>query len=89
MAGLIGLGQDTKESAKAGLSKVAALESQRNLANKNLEAAERSQKASMAGGGAATGAMIGAQYGTAGGPWGIAVGAVVGAAAGLLGAELF
>lgn len=87
--GLVGLGSQYRDVAKAGLSRVAQLEEQRNTANTQLEAGHKAARASNIGTGAgiglAAGMSAGATYGSAAGP----VGALIGAAVGYLASELF
>ena len=85
MAGLIGVGSQYKNQAKAGLQQVSNLGSARETAGDNIESAEKSQKMSAVGTGAGIGAMVGMQAGMVGGPAGMAIGAGIG----LVAAELF
>lgn len=57
--GLLSAGQSTKNQALAGLRQSAAEETNRNIANKNIEQMELSGKKQMAGTGAGIGAMMG------------------------------
>lgn len=59
--GLINAANTKKNQALSGFSKSAQDENQRNIANDNIEQAERAQTKTNAGMGASTGALIGAQ----------------------------
>lgn len=76
--GLMQAGQQFKSDAKRGLSDVSRMEQQRNQSNDAIDRAEKQQRASNVGMGAATGAMAGAQAGSVGGPWGAVIGAGIG-----------
>lgn len=82
--GLVGYGNQVKKQAMAGLEKSAQLEQNREIANDNLKAAEKSKRVSSGGMGMGIGYMM--AKGTAvGGPWGAAIGLGLG----LLSSELF
>jgi hypothetical protein len=86
MAGLINTGIGYKNRALSGMVRQSAEEKRIEEANKELDAAEKNQTATMTISGAASGAMIGAQMGGASyGP----AGAVAGAALGFLFSRLF
>lgn len=68
---LTDLNRMMKTQAIQGVGEVESLEQQREIANKNKDAAEKSNTMGAVG----TGAMIG---GTVGGPWGAAIGAGIG-----------
>ena len=90
MAGLIGMGQNKRNSALSGFAKAADLEANRNQTNQtlkaNMNAAEQSQKSTMAGAGAAVGL---AYAGTAATGMALAGPVGWGIAGGLLLASLF
>lgn len=75
---LLQLGADTRKQALAGLESSAKREEQRDRANENLKAAERTKTMSSIGTGAGIGFAVG-------GP----MGAAIGAGAGLILGELF
>ena len=85
--GLIGLGQSYRTDAMAGMRRSAELEQQRDTANKQFAAQEKSQKASLM----ATGGGMAAGLGMLGGLSATGVGAVaaIGIGAGYLLSELF
>lgn len=83
--GLLETGDSIKSQALAGMQKAARLGLERENAGRQLEAAKKQTKASMAGSGMAAGAMIG----SAGGPVGAVVGGIIGGVAGYFGADLF
>jgi len=86
MAGILGTGQQMQGQAISGLRRASEVESQREAANEQIVAGEKSQKVSATSSGAATGAMIG---GMVGGPIGMAVGAGIGLIGGYLLSEVF
>lgn len=84
--GLLETGDSIKSQALAGMQKAARLGLERENAGRQLEAAKKQTRASMAGSGMATGAMIGFSVG---GPVGAVAGGVIGGVAGFFGADLF
>lgn len=76
--GLLGLNAGLKREAKEGFRQVAGLEQAREIANDNIESANRSRNMNAAGTGAGVGFMVG-------GP----VGAVVGGVGGYLISSIF
>ena len=77
--GLIGLRRDMESDAMQGLGDLAGQQAQAKRAEDQMDQAERSQKMSAVGTGAAIGGMAaGAQAGGMGGPMGIAIGAGIG-----------
>lgn len=86
--GLLGVGQEQKKQAYAGLLGAARLEAQQDIAEQSLrqqkEMAEATTAGTLTGSGAAIGYMAGAGA-SVGGP----AGAVIGAAIGFLASKLF
>lgn len=78
MAGMTSIGLRHKGMALGGFRDAAMLGQRRQLAEEQMEADERTSRASAIGTGAGIGASVG-------GPWG----AAIGAAAGWLASELF
>jgi len=78
MAGLLGVEEQTRNRAIGGLEKVAAMEEERNRANRAIKTAETNQNLGMTASGAGLGFAIG-------GP----IGAGVGATAGFLLSKIF
>jgi hypothetical protein len=93
--GLINTGSNKKNLALSGFRDSAKAENQRNIANNQLEQAERAQRKTNAGMGASTGATIGATMASNMGLGAASIGASalasggIGLAAGLLLSELF
>jgi len=83
--GLLGLNQQFKREAKDGYRQVAGLQQAREIANQNIENANRSRNMSSAG----TGAGIGMSMGMAGGPISMAAGAAIGGIGGYLVSSIF
>ena len=84
--GLLGLKNQMEGDAMKGIGDLAGQQAQAKRAEDQMDQAERSQKMSAVGTGAAMGGMAaGAQAGGMGGPMGIAIGAGIG----LLASELF
>jgi len=76
--GLMGLRREMESDAMQGLGDLAGQQREAKRAEDRMDQAEKSQKMSAVGTGAATGAMVGASYGSVGGPWGAVIGAGVG-----------
>lgn len=91
--GIINTGGTTKQRALSGMRQSADSEQQRNIANKNIEAADDAAKKTNAGAGLSTGAVIGANMasGVAGASVGLSALATggIGLGAALLLSELF
>lgn len=81
---LAAAGQSEETLATNELGQAAALETQRNDANKRAaaEAKQGNQALGSTVGGLAGGAAAGAMYGSSAGPWGTVIGGVIGALAG-------
>lgn len=88
--GMIGTGQAYKKSALQSMQRYASLDEKlkadEQMANRQLEAAEKQQNMSMgaAAGGMMGGALAGSQWGAAAGPYGMLAGALIGGIAGSL-----
>ena len=77
--GLLGLKTQMEGDAMKGIGDLAGQQEQAKRAEERMDQAERSQKMSAVGTGAAIGGMAaGAQAGGMGGPMGIAIGAGIG-----------
>jgi uncharacterized membrane protein len=84
MAGLFDVSQQQQAQAQGGLLQAAHLETQRDIAKKQMDAQHRQAQYGMTAAGGAAGAAIGSQIGS-GYP---VVGTVIGAAIGYLVGEL-
>jgi predicted lipid-binding transport protein (Tim44 family) len=81
---LAAFGQDQEQEATQELGAAAAMETQRNVANKQTETQRKQGNQALGStlGGLAGGAAAGAMYGSSAGPWGTVIGGVLGAIAG-------
>lgn len=85
-AGLVGAGLQQKNQAMGMLGRAAEQESDRDQANKEMEAQRKAGNAQLGGTlGGLAGFALGAKMGAAGGPVGALIGGIVGA----LGSRLF
>lgn len=93
--GLLAAGQDQFNQAIKGLDSAAQSETQRNVANDQIQQQAKAGKAQLgatlgsAAGGVGGGLAAGAVYGSAAGSYGAAAGALIGGIAGFFGARLF
>jgi len=90
--GILGTGNQMQGNALEGLKRAAILDEDVKNQNRQIKAAEKSQKINSTVSGAATGAAVGASSAAMGatfGSWAGPVGAVVGAGVGYLLSEVF